>query len=152
ERARASLDALRRQSAEMLLRQAFDAAAEGENERAAKLLEEVMSLDAGNENAWMLKSTLAQSVAEKLECFEKVLEFNPNNSLAASNLEFLRSMKSTAQNPLDDSRAESNETNPDDANPTGELEFSPAPVEEDESYFAEELQAEENLEEQNEAA
>ena len=145
ESARASLDAIRRQSAEPLLQQAFEAAAEGENERASELLEEVMSLDAGLENAWMLKANLAQSVGEKLECFEKVLQFNPENNLAAANLEFLRSMNSKlevneieAQDAPAADFAKLDEVDfVEDNSPTGDLEF-PQELVAEESNFAEE--------------
>jgi len=93
KQARASLDAIRREAAARLWQQAFDAAAKGENKRSAKLLNEVISLDAQHENVWMLKSYMAQSFAEKLECLEKVLEFNAENKLAGANVQFLRGMQ-----------------------------------------------------------
>ena len=137
ESARASLDALRRYSAEPLLQEAFAAAAEGKNKRASKLLEEVISLDAELENAWMLKFNLAQSVAEKLECLERVLKLNPGNSLASSNLEFLRSMNLKNESNGNHAQNEPVDVSMDlveDTTPTGDLEFFPQENEATEAF------------------
>jgi CheY-like chemotaxis protein len=129
EQARGSLDTFRRQAAEQLWQQAFDAAKEGENKRSANLLDEVMNLDAQHENVWILKSYLAKSFAEKLECLEKVLEFNPENKLADANVKFLRGIKPAEVEEQNEPVAEANEVN------------SAAQIEED--FFEEKMQTDE---------
>lgn len=140
EQARASLDSFRRQAVEQLWQQAFDTASEGGNKRAAKLLDEVMSLDGQHENAWMLKSYLAPSFAEKLDCLEKVLEFNPKNKLADANVKFLRGMKPAEAEAQNEPVAESNEV---DFAPEVEEDFFEEKVQTDELEFPKEALAEE---------
>ncbi len=148
ESASASLSAIRRQSAEPLLQEAFAAAGNGENERASELLDGVLSLDSELEKAWMLKFNLASSVGEKMVCLEKALELNPNNGLALSNLEFLHSMKSSdeigevvSEDAAQISVESDDDAVEDDVLPMNEVEFL-HDVTEDEVDFLGEFHAE----------
>jgi CheY-like chemotaxis protein len=141
--AQASLKSIRKQMSETLLQKAFAAAREGENEQALDALQEVFNKSMEMEDAWILKSFLVESCAEKLECFEKILELNAGNNLAQANAAFLRAMFEKAESKeveqvLETVEAEvkSDETETveefltEDKSPTQELEFSQSLVEE----------------------
>ncbi|MGC2238809.1 MAG: response regulator [Pyrinomonadaceae bacterium] len=95
--AQASLKSIKKQMAEGVLQKAFAAAVEGENEQALKILRDASTQMAEMEDAWILKSFLIASCAEKVKCFGKVLEINPGNNLAQANMEFLRAMQAKTE-------------------------------------------------------
>lgn len=95
--AQASLKSIKKQMAEGVLQKAFAAAVEGENEQALEILREASKQTAEMEDAWILKSFLIPSCAEKVKCFQKVLEINPGNNLAQANMEFLRAMQAKTE-------------------------------------------------------
>lgn len=135
--ARASLKSIKNQMTEAVLQKAFAAAVEGENAEALEALEEVFKKSPEMEDAWILKSFLLASCAEKLVCFEKVLEFNPGNNLAQANSAFLRSMSAKAEQQENaaqmpeieeakmnaDEQESAEEFAAEDKSPTEELEF-----------------------------
>ncbi|HLM60768.1 MAG TPA: response regulator [Pyrinomonadaceae bacterium] len=92
ESAKASLQAAKKQAAESLLRKANSAAVAGNREEAREMLQEVLEHSPELEEAWILKSYLAESFSEKITCFEKVLKFNPENEMAISGIASLRAM------------------------------------------------------------
>ncbi len=70
---------------------ANDAANDGERVQANELLTEVFNQNPHHEDAWILKSRLTDSFEEKIACFEKILEFNPENETAQAGVK-LRAM------------------------------------------------------------
>lgn len=92
ESATALLKATRNQTAQTLLRKANSAAVAGERESAREMLAEVLKHAPEFEDAWILKSYLADSFSEKITCFERVLTLNPENEMAVSGLASLKAM------------------------------------------------------------
>ena len=90
--AKSLLESIHRKNNEMLFQKVVEFAANDENHLALDALQEYFRQSSEVENAWLLKSFLVQSFDEKLVCFDKVLEANPENNLAQMNSEFLRSM------------------------------------------------------------
>lgn len=88
-----SLNLLKNQRAEAILQKAVRAAAADDYESALDTLEEISEL----EEAWVLKAYLARSFDEKLKCYEKVLELNPENDMAQANLIALLSLIEKAE-------------------------------------------------------
>ena len=97
EAAQNQLRDAKNQAAESLLRKANSAAVAGDRETAKEMLEEVLRHSPELEEAWILKSYLADSFSEKITCFEKVLTFNPDNEMAISGLASLRVMMTKAE-------------------------------------------------------
>lgn len=54
--------------------------------KARELLEKAISLDERHENAWILMSTVVESLEDKQICLENVLAINPNNQRAQQGL------------------------------------------------------------------
>ena len=98
ETAKASLQTAKSNITESLLRKANVAAISGEREKASEMLQEVLKQSPDLEEAWILKSYLADSFSEKIICFEKVLTLNPENDAAISGLASLREMMVRAEN------------------------------------------------------
>ena len=97
ETAKASLQTAKSNITESLLRKANVAAISGEREKASEMLREVLKQSPDLEEAWILKSYLADSFSEKITCFEKVLTLNPDNDAAISGLASLREMMVRAE-------------------------------------------------------
>jgi twitching motility two-component system response regulator PilG len=73
--------------------QAANAAAIGGNrEKALGLLDEVLAKSPEMEEAWVLKSHLAENFDDKIKAFEKVLEINSGNLAAQAGLESLNAI------------------------------------------------------------
>lgn len=97
EDARSGVESLKRESAKATLQAANVAAIEGQREKAVGLLEDVLSTAPDMEEAWVLKSHLAENFDEKINAFERVLEINPENLAARAGLESLNAiMRSVA--------------------------------------------------------
>ena len=90
--AKNTLQAAKKQNAELILRKANSAAVAGEREAAREMLQEVFIYSPELEEAWILKAYLADSFSEKITCYEKVLDVNPENEMAISGLASLREM------------------------------------------------------------
>lgn len=147
ESAKTLLKEAKNQCAESLLRKANSAAVAGDRDAAKEMLQEVLKHSPELEEAWILKSYLADSFSEKITCFEKVLTFNPENEMATSGLESLRAMMARAESKKAEQAAQvakalekismensfgSNEeqvflaeAETDENSPTQELEFPP---------------------------
>ena len=82
-----------------LLSKANAAASSGDSPKATSLLDEILANNSELEGAWLLKSHLTDSFSEKIECFKKVLELNPENEIARTNLSSLQML---IQNPIND--------------------------------------------------
>lgn len=84
ETAAASLKTVKTEMAQALLQKACAEALAGENESAAKMVSDILSNTPDLEDAWMLRSFLTDSFKEKVECFEKIVDLNPENESAVS--------------------------------------------------------------------
>ena len=128
-----SLKSSKEPTVESLLSKAKAAAVAGDGESAGALLEEVLKKSPELESAWILKAHMANSFAEKAECFEKILEFNPKSEVAKTNLDSLQAflektepkeLQNKDENlPVSSDQAEDEEDFSD--SPTQELYFSP---------------------------
>ena len=111
-----NLRAARNQVAESILQKANRAAISGEREVAREMLQEVFKHSPELEEAWMLKSYLADSFSEKVTCFERVLSLNVENEMAIAGLASLRAMmakseaKKAEQDALSAARAADQQT------------------------------------------
>ncbi len=92
ETAFSSLKAVRNQVSQSLLKKANSAAVSGNHESARQMLDEVMRQTPMLEDAWILKAFLANDYYEKIACYERVLEFNPNHDAAQAGLAALKSL------------------------------------------------------------
>ncbi len=96
ETAFALLQSAKRQLAETQMQKAIAAAVADDHTSAHRLLQDVMRQAPEFEEAWVLKSYLANSFSDKISCFKKILEFNPNNGLAQVSLISLLGMMAKA--------------------------------------------------------
>lgn len=85
---------------EQKLRAGIDAAKSGNRATARRLLEQVVSVDENNELAWIWLASSVNTVSERRNCLQKVLQINPDNARAREAL----------QNLGDSSRGGSDET------------------------------------------
>ncbi len=58
----------------------------GEKIRARKLLSQVLYSDPRNEQAWLLMARLADSEEQVIDCLQRVLRINPDNTSAKTAL------------------------------------------------------------------
>lgn len=75
-----------------LLAEARAAAVAGRNGDANDLLDAFISVNPESEEGWILRAHLADGFEEKIKAFEQVIAINPNNSVAVSGVESLRSI------------------------------------------------------------
>jgi tetratricopeptide (TPR) repeat protein len=73
----------------VFLRQAVDAIKAGDQETGQTLLVEALNLDEDNEVAWLWMTRCVDEIDLKRECFERVLEINPENTRAIRGLKRL---------------------------------------------------------------
>ena len=92
ETALTALQTTKTQVTESLMRKANMAAIAGDRTTAGETLQKVLDQTPDLEEAWILKSYLAESFSDKIVCFEQVLAINPNNDAAISGLASLREM------------------------------------------------------------
>lgn len=92
ETAKNLLDSMQKNKCDAMFQKAMSFAVEGENAQALDALEEYFVASSEKENALVLKSFLVGSFAEKLKCFEAILEVNQENDLAQRNAAYLRTM------------------------------------------------------------
>jgi CheY-like chemotaxis protein/Tfp pilus assembly protein PilF len=164
ETAKSSLQTAKNQIAESVLRKANSAAIAGDRETAREMLAEAFKHAPEMEEAWILKSYLADSFSEKITCFEKVLTLNPENEMAISGLASLRAMiakteakkveqaamlaqreKEIAEQILHLTEAQITYAEGDENNPTQALEYPPA-------FMSREAEKSENEDAENEPA
>ena len=86
ETALVSLEIIQTQKTQKLFRKALSAAFDGHHSAAQEMLETVLSQNAELEDAWVLKSHIANSFEERAECFLKLRGLNPDNEMANANL------------------------------------------------------------------
>ncbi len=86
ETARFSLETIQSQKTQRLFRAALSSAFDGNHSAAQEMLETVLSQNAELEDAWVLRSHIANSFEERAECFLKLRALNPENEMANANL------------------------------------------------------------------
>ena len=131
-----SLKSAKEPTAESLLSKAKAAAVAGDNESAESLLDEVLKKSPELEAAWILKAHLANSFAEKAECFEKILEFNPESEAAKANLSSLQLLLEKTES----SEEQTPDENPSVSSVEEEEKFSDVPTQK--LYFSSETKSE----------
>ncbi len=89
ESARAGYQAARNSIREGLLGEARTAAVIGNTQAANELLDAVIAEEPDAEDAWVLKSHIAVGFEEKIAAFRRVLEINPQNTVARAGLDSL---------------------------------------------------------------
>jgi tetratricopeptide (TPR) repeat protein len=78
-----------------ILQQAVIAIKAGEEEKGKQLLIEVLEQDEDNESAWLWMTRCVAELDVKRECFERVLEINPDNKHAIKGLKRLDALSKT---------------------------------------------------------
>ena len=100
ETASSSLSAVKNQMSQALLKKANSAAVAGDHVTARQTLETIMKNTPNLEEAWILKAFLASDFYEKIECYEKALEINPECEAAQAGLSSLKSLMQKVTKPL----------------------------------------------------
>jgi CheY-like chemotaxis protein/tetratricopeptide (TPR) repeat protein len=90
ETAQSSLNAVKGQQSQGLLKKANSAAISGDHETARQTLNAIMKNSPEMEEAWILKAFLATDFYEKVECYEKALAINPECEAAQAGLASLQ--------------------------------------------------------------
>lgn len=98
ETALTSLNELKKQNIQSQLRKANSAAIAGDKKTADSLLEEIMKNSPELEEAWILKAYLTDGFYEKLGCYERVLEINPQNEAAQAGMSSLKILMEKVEN------------------------------------------------------
>ncbi|HRF94569.1 MAG TPA: hypothetical protein PLZ51_05240, partial [Aggregatilineales bacterium] len=65
-----------------LLEQGIDAAKRGDRATGRRLLEQVIDSEPANELAWIWLASCVNTLKERQECLERVLQINPDNARA----------------------------------------------------------------------
>lgn len=97
ETAATSLKSVKNQIAQPLLKKANSAAISGDHAAARQSLEEVMKYTPELEEAWILKAYLAADFYDKIACYERALEINPNHDAAQAGLASLKALAPKAE-------------------------------------------------------
>ena len=79
--------------AKTLVQRGIDAAHEDRKAFARQCFEQAVEHEAENEMAWLWMASIADSEAEKVEYFEKVLSVNPENETAQNSLKAIQDQK-----------------------------------------------------------
>ncbi len=103
ETAASLLYSAKRQLAEAEMQKAIAAAVADDHTNAHRLIQLVLRQDSEFEEAWVLKSYLANSFTDKITCFKKILEINPDNGLAQVSLISLLGMMAKAESKPENS-------------------------------------------------
>lgn len=112
ENALLMLKSVKNQNVESLFIKAVTQAASNKRAEANETLEKVLEDAPGLEDAWVLKSFLAESFNEKIACYEQILELNSESPLANVNwtaLLELMARAETVEMPDEQSFAAANE-------------------------------------------
>ncbi|MBZ0298482.1 MAG: hypothetical protein K8J31_02025, partial [Anaerolineae bacterium] len=92
------------EQARNLRRQGIAAAKAGQKDQARALLQQSIRLEPNNEAAWIWLASIARDQRERLFCFQKLLEINPQNETA---LNALKAMDITPQQLFREQQAQS---------------------------------------------
>jgi hypothetical protein len=91
--------------------------ANGDKERAMKMLISTLQLNGNDIDAWLLLGEIIDDTEKKKDCYRQVLKFSANNSLA---LNKLRNLETSKIEPIENSA-----TNPVDTQPIRHRNVSP---------------------------
>jgi hypothetical protein len=83
----------------VILQQAVAAIKSGEKEIGKRLLVEIIELDENNKVAWLWMTRCVTDRSVRRECFERVLEIDPNNELAQKGLRQLDTLGKAKSSP-----------------------------------------------------
>ncbi len=83
-----------------MLRNAIEYVKANRKAEARRLLEQIVSLDQMNEQAWLWLSACVDSVEEQSICLENVLAINPNNQKALKGLQALQARSAPPADPF----------------------------------------------------
>ena len=127
-----------------LLAEARTAAVAGKSAEAHELLDAIIAEEPDAEDAWVLKSHLANGFDEKIDAFKRILQINPENLTAKADLESLMSIMEAvapkAQEPAPEAPAEAVAVAEAEAAPvqiaSEEEEEAPSPAEFADEIFA----------------
>jgi CheY-like chemotaxis protein len=86
EAAQESLKSIQSQKMQKMFQDALSAAFDGRHMEAKEMLAAVLSQNPEMEDAWVLKSHIADSFEDRAECFLKLSALNPENEMAKANL------------------------------------------------------------------
>jgi len=92
ETALTSLKAVKNQISHSLLKKANSAAISGDHEFARQMLADVLKHTPNLEEAWMLKAFLTNDYYDKMACYQKALEINPNHDAALAGVAALQAL------------------------------------------------------------
>lgn len=92
ESAKAGYQAAKNSIRTSLLAEARSAAVAGKSAEAEELLDAIIAEEPDAEDAWVLRSHLANGFDAKIASFRRILEINPNNAGAKAGLESLTSI------------------------------------------------------------
>ena len=84
-----------------LLKDAIEAARQGEQVRALELLARVLQIDPGNETAWLWMSSVVQTDEARSFCLRSALAVNSNNTAAKAGLALLEEQTRPVRSRLD---------------------------------------------------
>lgn len=113
ETAFSSLKAVKNQISQALLKKANSAAIAGDHEHARQMLAEILKNTPNLEDAWVLKAFLTNDYYEKIACYEKALETNPNHDAAQAGLAALKALAPKTPEPKPESVAVQEVTEPE---------------------------------------
>ncbi len=136
ETAKAGYTAARNSIREKLLSEARAAAVAGNAAEADELLDAIIAEEPDAEDAWVLRSHLANGFEAKIAAFKRVLEINPDNATAKSGLESLTSIMDAVAATAPAPEAVVEEIAVEELSATSQEEEAPA-VSEEEVNFAE---------------
>lgn len=115
--ARSALDTILTERSHSAFNEVKSAAATGRRKKALDLVNEFLQSEPNIADAWILRSHLSLSLAEKIESLERALEIEPNNTTARSAYDFLTATvgvwSENEQPPADSAEQRSEETQTD---------------------------------------
>ncbi len=88
-----------------ILREAISSIKNGNKTRGRQLLIRVLENDENNETAWLWLTKCLSNNKQKSECFERVLEINPNNQHAKDGLKRLDTLSKVKEHPSKESNS-----------------------------------------------
>jgi Tfp pilus assembly protein PilF len=100
ETALSSLNAVRSQMSQALLKKANSAAIAGDRETSRQILETIMKHTPNLEEAWILKAYLTDEYYEKIQFYQKALEINPESEAGQAGLSSLQLLAQKATKPV----------------------------------------------------
>jgi CheY-like chemotaxis protein len=99
ETAKSGIVTARTQIRDARLADAKSAAVAGKNAEALLMIDAIISDTPDSEDAWILRSHLTESFEEKIRCYDRVLEINPDNLTASTSRASLLSIVAAVPAP-----------------------------------------------------